>query len=176
MVHALKRLEIIDRDINELRSIEKELSDNRTYSNAIKISLELQINNLLNERVKLMELKIDNPPDALKAIKNEHDPLYHHKSTPFSFQEHENTYLPKLLSREDIFLDKGDMIQQEKSRAHTSYEQAPPPRISVRKQGVKSVSPSVLLEKRATSTENRNPPDYRRDAKDILKSLPTLED
>ncbi|RME92793.1 MAG: adenosine deaminase, partial [Candidatus Hydrogenedentota bacterium] len=52
-VHVLKRLEVLDRDIAELRAIEDMLKQNRTYSEAMKIAVELQINHLLNERVKL---------------------------------------------------------------------------------------------------------------------------
>ena len=62
LIHVLKHLELIDRDVNELRGLTASLASKRTYSHAIRIALELQINNLLNERVKMMELKIKDPP------------------------------------------------------------------------------------------------------------------
>ena len=173
----MKLLEIIDRDISEIRDIEKKLSSDRTYSNAIKISLELQINNLLNKKIKLMELKIDDPPDHLKAIEKNYQSTYHRKSTPFGFEERENTYLPKLLNREDDFLNENEneSNRQEKSKPYTNYEQAPSPRISLRRNQRKNLSPR-LLEKKTGNSEEKIPPDEGPGTKGILKRLPTLED
>lgn len=70
-VHVLKRLEILDRDIAELRALEDNLNERRSYSDSMRISVELQINHLLNERVKLMELRIENPPEYLIPEKRE---------------------------------------------------------------------------------------------------------
>ena len=104
VVHILKRLELIDRDIAELRKFAEGLSLDRTYSDALKISLELQINNLLNERVKLMDLRIENPPDYL--VQTIHDVQVQDKPlTPFSFTEHEEKYLPKMFHNKEEFED-----------------------------------------------------------------------
>ena len=99
-VHVIKHLEIIDRDISELRHFEEILANDRTYSDNIRISLELQINSLLNERVKLMELTIENPPPSLQKMKN-NQRNYLSQKKPFNFGEHEQYYLPRLLAQSD---------------------------------------------------------------------------
>ncbi len=98
LVHIIKHLELIDRDVNELRKLEEVLINNRAYSDTIRISLELQINNLLNERIKLMELKIENPPHGLKKI-NDDQELYANDERLFDFDNHEEQYLPRLLEQ-----------------------------------------------------------------------------
>ena len=179
IIHALKRLEAIDRDIEELRTIEKELSDDRSYTNAIKISLELQINNLLNEKVKLMELRISNPPDNLTSTNEEYEPSNLHKHTPFRFHEHENAYLPLLLNREDIFSGETNPTAQKRNRPDTGYRQPPTPQISIRRQAAKSLvapPPAPALEKKTTSEDKDSFLRHNRNTKNILKNLPTLED
>ncbi len=64
-VHVLRWIENIERDIEELHSMENNLQDDREYSEKVRIALELEINTLLNEKVKLMELKIENPPEKI---------------------------------------------------------------------------------------------------------------
>ncbi len=65
IVHVLKRIETIDEDIRELRKMEKGLNRDKAFSKDIYISIEKQINILVNEKVKLMELKVENPPVSL---------------------------------------------------------------------------------------------------------------
>jgi hypothetical protein len=62
VVHVLKRVELIDNDIKELRKMEKSLQRNKSFTTPIYISIEKQINILLDERVKLFGLQIANPP------------------------------------------------------------------------------------------------------------------
>lgn len=64
-VHVLRRIENIERDIEELHSLENNLPEEREYSEKVRIAVELEINNLLNEKIKLMELKIENPPEKI---------------------------------------------------------------------------------------------------------------
>ncbi|MBS0618510.1 MAG: hypothetical protein JSR44_09990 [Spirochaetes bacterium] len=66
VIHLLKRVEQIDREINELHGLVDGIDSSRSYRNTMKIAAEKQINDLIGERVKLMELKIDTPPDFLK--------------------------------------------------------------------------------------------------------------
>lgn len=73
VIHILKRLESIDRDLIELRELKYKISRDRLYYSDLVIAFELQINKLLNERVKLMELKIDNPPEYLQKRQWEKD-------------------------------------------------------------------------------------------------------
>lgn len=65
VVHVLKRIELIDNDIKELRKMEKSLQRNKTFTTPIYLSIEKQINILLGERVKLFELQIANPPEYM---------------------------------------------------------------------------------------------------------------
>lgn len=65
VVHVLKKIETIDSDIKDLRKMEKSLQKNKSFSTPIYLSIEKQINILLGERIKLLELKIDNPPEYM---------------------------------------------------------------------------------------------------------------
>lgn len=65
VIHILKRMETIDEDVKELRKVEKSLAQNKSYSTPIYMSIEKQINILLGEKIKLLELKIENPPAEL---------------------------------------------------------------------------------------------------------------
>lgn len=65
VVHILKRIEMIDEDIKDLRRLEKQITRNKTFTSPIYITIEKQVNILLDERIKLMGLKIENPPAHL---------------------------------------------------------------------------------------------------------------
>ncbi len=65
VVHVLKRIETIDEDIKDLRKLEKSLSKDKSFTTAIYMSIEKQINILLGERIKMLELKIENPPEQM---------------------------------------------------------------------------------------------------------------
>ena len=65
VIHVLKKIEQVDDDIKELRKMEKALQRNKSFSNPIFMTIEKQINILLGERIKLLELNIANPPEAL---------------------------------------------------------------------------------------------------------------
>ena len=65
VIHLVKRVEQIDREIAELHQLVDGIDTGRSYRNTMKIAAEQQINNLVGEKVKLMELKIENPPDFL---------------------------------------------------------------------------------------------------------------
>ena len=62
VVHVLKRIEAIDSDIKELRKMEKSLQRNKSFTTPIYLSIEKQINILPGDRIKMLELKIENPP------------------------------------------------------------------------------------------------------------------
>lgn len=65
VIHLIKRVEQIDKEIAELHNLVDGIDSTRSYRNTLKIAAEQQINNLIGEKVKLMELKIENPPDFL---------------------------------------------------------------------------------------------------------------
>ena len=63
VVHVLKRIEMIDDDIKELRKLEKTIARDKSFSTPIYLSIEKQINIMLGDRNKLLELQILNPPE-----------------------------------------------------------------------------------------------------------------
>jgi len=67
VVHVIKRVETIDNDIKELRKLEKSLSKDKSFSTPIYMTIEKQINILLGERIRLLDLRISNPPENLVA-------------------------------------------------------------------------------------------------------------
>ncbi len=69
VIHIIKKIENIDEDIKELRKLEKSLAKDKSFSTPIYISIEKQINILLGDRIKMLELTISNPPpNLLKEI------------------------------------------------------------------------------------------------------------
>jgi len=72
VIHVLKKIEDIDQDIRELKKLEKSVKKNKSFTTPIYMSIEKQINILLGERIKLLELRIENPPESLnKEIEGE---------------------------------------------------------------------------------------------------------
>ncbi|MGL4370331.1 MAG: hypothetical protein ACRCUT_11785, partial [Spirochaetota bacterium] len=65
VIHVLKKIEQIDEDVKELRKMEKALQRNKSFTTPIYMTIEKQINNLLGDKVKMLELVISNPPEAL---------------------------------------------------------------------------------------------------------------
>ncbi len=58
----LDRIRILDRDVSELNRLKSRLPADRPYSSSLQISFDKQINNLLNERIRLLDLEISDPP------------------------------------------------------------------------------------------------------------------
>ncbi len=67
VVHVIKRVETIDNDIKELRKLEKSISRDKSFTTPIFMTIEKQINILLGERIKLLDLQILNPPESFTA-------------------------------------------------------------------------------------------------------------
>jgi hypothetical protein len=68
VVHVLKRIELIDADIRDLKKLEKSIASNKSFSTPLYMSIEKQINLLLAERIKMFELSIANPPATLVEL------------------------------------------------------------------------------------------------------------
>ncbi|EMO30358.1 hypothetical protein LEP1GSC170_2742 [Leptospira interrogans serovar Bataviae str. HAI135] len=64
----LDRIRIIDRDVTELNRLKSRLPADRPYSSSLQISFDKQINELLNERVGLMELEVLDPPAWILGV------------------------------------------------------------------------------------------------------------
>ena len=65
VIHVLKKIEALDEDIKELRKLEKSLERNKAFTAPIFMTIEKQINILLADRIKMLELDIKNPPQSL---------------------------------------------------------------------------------------------------------------
>jgi hypothetical protein len=86
VIHILKKIETIDNDIKELRKLEKTLTREKSFTTPIYMTIEKQINIMLDERIKLLNQKIENPPQNLVAeIKGEEK-----ESSPEPLQAREN--------------------------------------------------------------------------------------
>ncbi|MCE9499616.1 MAG: adenosine deaminase, partial [Leptospira sp.] len=59
----LNRISIIDRDVSELNRLKSRLPADRPYSPSLQLSFDKQINILLDERVSIMDLAVENPPE-----------------------------------------------------------------------------------------------------------------
>lgn len=68
VVHILKRIETIDNDIKELRKLEKSIARDKSFTTPIYMTIEKQINILLDERNKLLGLSILNPRHTLLQL------------------------------------------------------------------------------------------------------------
>ena len=66
VIHVIKRIEEIDNDIRELKKLEKSVKRNKSFTTPIFMSIEKQINILLGDRIKMLDLKIENPPEAMR--------------------------------------------------------------------------------------------------------------
>jgi hypothetical protein len=64
VVHVLKKIETIDIDVKELKKLEKSIANDKSFSTPIYMTIEKQINILLGQRIKLLELRIENPPES----------------------------------------------------------------------------------------------------------------
>lgn len=74
VVHILKRIETIDNDIKELRKLEKSIAKDKSFTTPIYMTIEKQINIILDERNKLLGLSILNPPaNMVAALEGEED-------------------------------------------------------------------------------------------------------
>lgn len=74
VVHVIKRVEAIDNDVKELRKLEKSLSRDKSFSTPIYMTIEKQINILLGDRIKLLDLRIANPPESFTSAMEDEAP------------------------------------------------------------------------------------------------------
>ena len=63
----LTRIRGIDREIAELNRARARVPGSKPYSNDLRLSFDRHINALLNEKIKLEELTIEDPPEELAA-------------------------------------------------------------------------------------------------------------
>lgn len=120
VIHILKRMEAIDSDVKELRKVEKSLAQNKSYTTPIYMSIEKQINILLGEKIKLLELNISNPPADLVAAIEGSEPVKIAKPPVKTSPKKAKSQKPKSGAKEkedsDIGILTQDMVDEKFSR------------------------------------------------------------
>ncbi len=115
VVHVLKKVETIDNDIKELRKLEKSIARDKSFSTPIYMTIEKQINILLGDRIKLLELKIENPPENFTIDTEEEEVTVSIPSVPGQKKEAKKTKSKASKSAKtskpkiDIFSDDDDI-------------------------------------------------------------------
>lgn len=125
-VHVLRRIESIERDIEELHSLENNLPDEREYAEKVRIAIELEINNLLNEKIKLMELKIENPPEKITEMVYPQEKAKEEKNRSkekFPLEEMEKDYIFDFL-----YGSKKEEVKSIETRSSKTEDFLPAPR------------------------------------------------
>ncbi len=116
VVHVIKKIETIDEDIKELKKLEKYVQKNKSFTNPIYMSIEKQINILLGERIKLLDLKIDNPPEEYREL-DEEKPAEPKKTKPkktTKSKKKKSQAKPKETKKEPEDIDEIPMLTQDK--------------------------------------------------------------
>jgi len=166
-VHVLKRIESLERDIEEIHALQSEINVERAYSTPIKISLEQQVNTLLNEKTKLMEVRIDNPPEHLTS-ENRKKPTVASEleSRPvYSFEKYEELYFNHLYQK-----------RSQGSAPSAELVESVSTEIVEKKKEEKGQLPSLAeksLISKDTALKDTQSPSKRR--ADLLKDFPPLE-
>ena len=91
-VHVLSRIQEIDRDIQELKAVKAQLNTDRDYCYPVSISIELQMNNLVNERVKLMEAPMGDTPPGLHEDKRQFEKFLRARQGEFNVESAEEKF------------------------------------------------------------------------------------
>ena len=64
---VIEKIRGIDRDIAELNRLKSRIPGGKAFSVDLQVAFEKQINTLLNEKILLSELEIENPPEDIAA-------------------------------------------------------------------------------------------------------------
>ncbi|HNW28949.1 MAG TPA: hypothetical protein PKN50_10765 [Spirochaetota bacterium] len=117
VIHVIKRIEEIDNDIRELKKLEKSVKRNKSFTTPIFMSIEKQINILLGDRIKMLDLKIENPPEAmrkqLEGDEEEEKPAPQAKAAPEPEKKKKEPKPKKVEPLESIDDDEIPMLTQD---------------------------------------------------------------
>ncbi len=124
VIHVIKRIEEIDNDIRELKKLEKSVKRNKSFTTPIFMSIEKQINILLGDRIKMLDLKIENPPEAMrKEIEGDEEvvkPTLQAKAAPEPEKKKKEPKPKKAETVETIDDDEIPMLTQDQIDAKIS--------------------------------------------------------
>ena len=118
-VHVLSRIQEIDRDIQELKSLKSQLNKERDYCYPVIISIELQMNNLVNERVKLMESPMGETPPGLHEDKRKFEKFLRARQGEFNIESAEENFQNRE-SKPILIKDTPKIITSSESSAKSS--------------------------------------------------------
>jgi hypothetical protein len=164
-VHVMKRIESLERDISEIHTIAGEINSDRDYSTSLKISLEQQVNNLLNEKTRLMEVRIENAPDYLNPEKKKSASLTRQSHPAFSFDTAEREYYENLRHKRSNYLKEPAVIQERiKTEAIPGSKDL---------KGLPSLAEKSLV--KAEDLDRDDEKSFIKRREDLLKNLPPLE-
>lgn len=160
VIHLIKRVEQIDREIAELHALVDGIEGSRSYRNTMKIAAEQQINNLVGEKVKLMELKIENPPDFLTK-----------QVYPVDAVKHEQ---PRIAFESLVGTSNSTLTAAIAAQPDTAHAQPVNPlRNYARMLNVDEILPKNTVETSGKSRRTEKPASRTR--ADILRDLPPLQ-
>lgn len=157
-VHVLDRIQEIDRDIAELKEVKAGLNSDRDYCYPVSISIELQMNNLVNERVKLMESPMGDTPPGLNEDKREFERFLRKRQGEFIIETAEELFNDRARdtnTREPAKMIEGTVGDERSVSVSKSIRRSP-----------------LTSEKDAASTEL---PAKKLSRAEILKNLPPAE-
>jgi len=166
-VHVMKRIESLQRDIAEIQSLQQDINVDREYSIPVKISLEQQVNNLLNEKVKLMEVRIENAPEYFNQEKRvaKVSTISDSKSA-VSFDALEREYFENLRYKRSNYSYE-NLVNLENVKTETIM----PEKLETR--GLPSLAEKSLVKPGLNINDEEKSFIKRRE--DLLKNLPPLE-
>lgn len=174
-VHVLKRIEALDRDINEIHALTSGIPDDRSYATSIKISLEQQVNNMLAERTKLMEVRIENPPENLDPNRREiRDPNAKEASSgdKFSFEIFEKEYYEWIDEKRNLYAGSEPLRRESReAKAPAKKSLSAEPKLETAAP-LPSLAEKSLLPGKAAKEEGGG---EHKSRADLLKDLPPLE-
>jgi len=169
----MKRIETLERDISEIHSLQQDIKVDREYSVPVKISLEQQVNNLLNEKVKLMEVHIENAPEYFKKENRTSSTAnYSDAKKPVSFDGLEREYFENLRYKRSNY-NQDSAINIDKLQPVDREQDEPEVYEKLETRGIPSLAEKSLARSGGALSEEEKSFIKRRE--DILKNLPPLE-
>jgi hypothetical protein len=168
VIHVIKRIEDIDQDIRELKKLEKTVKKNKSFTTPIFMSIEKQINILLGDRIKMLDLKIENPPEAMRkeieGDEKEEKPVIQQKPAPepekkkkeprskkVEVEEPLDDEIPMLT--QDLIDAKINKMELDKEKSKAAAKAAPAQKI-INDASVKILD--IALEKGTLSSDNED--------------------
>src|SRR5258708_3636693 len=62
---VLQKIRALEKDVEDLRRLRARIAANRSYTSALQISFDKNIDNILNQKIALEELEVEGMPEDL---------------------------------------------------------------------------------------------------------------